>query len=215
MVAGAALVSSPIIIHLINRMRYRRVRWAAMEFLLKSQKRNRRRLIIEQLILLAAAHPAGAARRPAAGPVLRATPWRSPARRTPCTSSSSTTPRAWATPGVRTAGQEHLRRRQDRRRRRDRPGARSRPAPPQALSSSASRRLDAPFPRRAAQRRLDRTNCRPPERPQAVGPARRPDRRRQRKAKEIFEQDPTRAARAARRQRLPGPRLDRRRRPTR
>src|SRR5438046_183020 len=53
MVAGAALVSSPIIIHLINRMRYRRVRWAAMEFLLKSAKRNRRRLIIEQLILLA------------------------------------------------------------------------------------------------------------------------------------------------------------------
>src|SRR5437588_11986087 len=53
MVAGAALVSAPIIIHLINRMRFRRVRWAAMEFLLKSQKRNRRRLIIEQLILLA------------------------------------------------------------------------------------------------------------------------------------------------------------------
>src|SRR5438067_822523 len=52
MVAGAALVSAPIIIHLINRMRYKRIRWAAMEFLLKSQKRNRRRLIIEQLILL-------------------------------------------------------------------------------------------------------------------------------------------------------------------
>jgi hypothetical protein len=52
MIAGAALVSSPIIIHLINRLRYRRVRWAAMEFLLKSQKKNRRRLIIEQLILL-------------------------------------------------------------------------------------------------------------------------------------------------------------------
>src|SRR3989440_3290909 len=51
--AGAALVSLPIAIHLINRMRYRRVRWAAMEFLLRSQKRNRRRLIIEQLILLA------------------------------------------------------------------------------------------------------------------------------------------------------------------
>src|SRR6476646_8280717 len=51
--AGGALVSSPIIIHLINRMRFRRIRWAAMEFLLKSQKRNRRRLIIEQLILLA------------------------------------------------------------------------------------------------------------------------------------------------------------------
>src|SRR5437016_11655326 len=50
--AGAALISVPIIIHLINRMRFRRVRWAAMEFLLKSQKRNRRRLIIEQMILL-------------------------------------------------------------------------------------------------------------------------------------------------------------------
>lgn len=52
MAAGGALVSSPIIIHLINRMRFKRIRWAAMEFLLKSQKRNRRRLIIEQLILL-------------------------------------------------------------------------------------------------------------------------------------------------------------------
>src|SRR5208337_3786336 len=51
-VAGA-LVSAPIIIHLINRMRFKRIRWAAMEFLLKAQKRNRRRLIIEQLILLA------------------------------------------------------------------------------------------------------------------------------------------------------------------
>src|SRR5207249_12189294 len=53
MVIGGALISSPIIIHLINRMRFQRVRWAAMEFLLKSQKRNRRRLIIKQLILLA------------------------------------------------------------------------------------------------------------------------------------------------------------------
>src|SRR3954464_4037659 len=53
MIAGALLISSPIIIHLINRMRYKRVRWAAMEFLLKSQKRSRRKLIIEQMILLA------------------------------------------------------------------------------------------------------------------------------------------------------------------
>src|SRR6059058_3010629 len=51
-VAGA-LVSAPIIIHLINRMRFKRIRWAAMEFLLKAQKRMRKRLIIEQLILLA------------------------------------------------------------------------------------------------------------------------------------------------------------------
>src|SRR5215472_6251432 len=53
LMAGAALISLPIIIHLINRMRFKRVRWAAMEFVLKSQKRNRRRLIIEQLLLLA------------------------------------------------------------------------------------------------------------------------------------------------------------------
>src|SRR5437868_6167561 len=52
LVAGGALISSPIIIHLINRMRFKRLRWAAMEFLLKAQKRSRRRLIIEQLILL-------------------------------------------------------------------------------------------------------------------------------------------------------------------
>ena len=52
MAAGAALVSVPIIIHLINRMRFRRVKWAAMEFLLKAQKRMKRKLIIEQLILL-------------------------------------------------------------------------------------------------------------------------------------------------------------------
>ncbi len=50
--AGSALVASPIIIHLINRMRFRRVRFAAMEFLLQSQQRNRRRLLIEQLLLL-------------------------------------------------------------------------------------------------------------------------------------------------------------------
>src|SRR5260221_12848102 len=52
LVAGGALISAPIIIHLINRMRFKRIRWAAMEFLLKAQKRSRRRLIIEQLILL-------------------------------------------------------------------------------------------------------------------------------------------------------------------
>lgn len=52
MAAGGALVSAPIIIHLINRMRFRRVKWAAMEFLLKAQKRMKRKLIIEQLILL-------------------------------------------------------------------------------------------------------------------------------------------------------------------
>src|SRR5579872_2866996 len=52
MIAGAGLVSAPIIIHLINRIRFRRVKWAAMEFLLKAQKRMRRRKILEQLLLL-------------------------------------------------------------------------------------------------------------------------------------------------------------------
>lgn len=49
---GAALASVPIIIHLLSRLRYRRVRFAAMEFLLQSDELNRRRLIIEQLLLL-------------------------------------------------------------------------------------------------------------------------------------------------------------------
>lgn len=49
---GMALLVAPIIIHLINRMRYRRVRFAAMEFLLASQKQNRQRVLIEQLLLL-------------------------------------------------------------------------------------------------------------------------------------------------------------------
>lgn len=49
---GAALIALPVIIHLINRLRYRRVRFAAMEFLLQSQQRNRRRILLEQLLLL-------------------------------------------------------------------------------------------------------------------------------------------------------------------
>src|SRR5437667_12851059 len=53
LIVAVALISVPIIIHLINRLRFKRIRWAAMEFLLKAQKRSRRRLIIEQLLLLA------------------------------------------------------------------------------------------------------------------------------------------------------------------
>ena len=49
---GMSLVAAPIIIHLINRLRYKRVRFAAMDFLLASQKRNQRRVLIEQLLLL-------------------------------------------------------------------------------------------------------------------------------------------------------------------
>jgi hypothetical protein len=49
--AGAVVV--PIIIHLLNRRRYRVVVWAAMRFLLAAEKKNARRMRIEQLLLLA------------------------------------------------------------------------------------------------------------------------------------------------------------------
>ena len=48
---GAA--SIPIIIHLLNRKRFRVVPWAAMRFLLAAQKRTSRKLRIEQWLLLA------------------------------------------------------------------------------------------------------------------------------------------------------------------
>lgn len=51
-IPGAALISAPIIIHLLNRLRFRKVRFAAMEFLLQSQKQNKRRILFEQLLLL-------------------------------------------------------------------------------------------------------------------------------------------------------------------
>ncbi len=51
-VAGGAL-SIPIIIHLLNRRRFKVVTWAAMRFLLAAQKKNSRRLRLEQILLLA------------------------------------------------------------------------------------------------------------------------------------------------------------------
>jgi hypothetical protein len=42
----------PIIIHLINLTRYRKVDWAAMEFLLAAYRKTRRRLQMESLIML-------------------------------------------------------------------------------------------------------------------------------------------------------------------
>ncbi|HEX3999578.1 MAG TPA: BatA domain-containing protein [Pirellulales bacterium] len=46
------LIGLPILIHLINLLRHRRIRWAAMEFLLQSQKRNRTWIMLKQLLLL-------------------------------------------------------------------------------------------------------------------------------------------------------------------
>ena len=51
--AGAALVSIPIIIHLLNRRRFKVVQWAAMQYLLAALRKNRRRLKFEQWLLLA------------------------------------------------------------------------------------------------------------------------------------------------------------------
>lgn len=51
--AGLAAASAPIVIHLLNRRRFRRVDWAAMRFLLDSRRRNRRRLRLEEILLLA------------------------------------------------------------------------------------------------------------------------------------------------------------------
>ena len=49
---GLALVALPVLIHLINMMRHRRIQWAAMEFLLISQKKNRTWILLKQLLLL-------------------------------------------------------------------------------------------------------------------------------------------------------------------
>ena len=52
-VAGLALAGLPILIHLLNRRRYKVVDWAAMEFLLRAMRKNRRRVRFEQWLLLA------------------------------------------------------------------------------------------------------------------------------------------------------------------
>ncbi len=50
--AGAAAATIPVLIHLLARRRFRRIRWAAIEFLIDAEKRNRRRILLEQIILL-------------------------------------------------------------------------------------------------------------------------------------------------------------------
>ena len=51
--AGLVAAAGPVIIHLLNRRRYRVVPWAAMDFLREAIQRNRRILQIRDLILLA------------------------------------------------------------------------------------------------------------------------------------------------------------------
>src|SRR5215210_6923019 len=52
-VAGILTMAIPIIIHILNRRRFKTVTWAAMEFLLRAMRKNRRRLRFEQWVLLA------------------------------------------------------------------------------------------------------------------------------------------------------------------
>ncbi len=49
---GMLLVSVPILIYLFQRHRYRRRRWAAMEFLLRAVKRHQKRIQLQNLLLL-------------------------------------------------------------------------------------------------------------------------------------------------------------------
>jgi hypothetical protein len=51
-VAGAAAAAGPIVIHLLNRRRFRVISWAAMDFLREAVKRNRRILKLRDILLL-------------------------------------------------------------------------------------------------------------------------------------------------------------------
>lgn len=48
----APFLALPLLIHLLNRLRYRRVRWAAMAFLLRTERRAVRRARLRQLLLM-------------------------------------------------------------------------------------------------------------------------------------------------------------------
>jgi hypothetical protein len=49
---GLAAAAVPVVIHLLNRRRYRVQRWAAMEWLLAAVRKNQKRLRMENLLLL-------------------------------------------------------------------------------------------------------------------------------------------------------------------
>lgn len=52
-IAGLIAAAGPVIIHLLNRRRYRIVHWAAMDFLREALQRNRKILTLRDLLLLA------------------------------------------------------------------------------------------------------------------------------------------------------------------
>src|SRR5687768_9469516 len=51
-IAGIIAAAGPILIHLLNRRRFRVVNWAAMDFLREALQRNRKILQMRDLILL-------------------------------------------------------------------------------------------------------------------------------------------------------------------
>lgn len=53
MLGWLAAAAAPLIIHLLNKRKYREVPWAAMQYLMAAIKKNSRRLLIEQWLLLA------------------------------------------------------------------------------------------------------------------------------------------------------------------
>jgi outer membrane protein assembly factor BamB len=52
-IAGLIATAAPILIHILNKRRFKRVDWAAMEFLRRAYKVRRRRVKLEELLLLA------------------------------------------------------------------------------------------------------------------------------------------------------------------
>src|SRR5688572_28133057 len=50
--AGAVCAAGPVILHLLNRRRFRVVEWAAMHFLREAMKRSRRIMQIRDLLLM-------------------------------------------------------------------------------------------------------------------------------------------------------------------
>jgi hypothetical protein len=72
LLVGLAALAIPILIHLINLLRHRRVQWGAMEFLLASQRKNSTWVRLKELLLLLLRLAAFAAVvLMAAGPLLR------------------------------------------------------------------------------------------------------------------------------------------------
>lgn len=53
MLLGGLAIASPILIHLLNKRRFKIVEWAAMDFLFDAEKKNKRRVQVENMILLA------------------------------------------------------------------------------------------------------------------------------------------------------------------